>query len=231
MAFSVVRYGCKSWTIKKVEHWRIDSFELWCWEKTLESPWTARRSNQSILKEISPEYSLEGLMLKLKLRYFGYMPRADIRKDPDVGKDWRQEERGWQRMRWLDGITNCMDMSLSKLQEMVEDRACCSLWGGKESDTTEWTTTKGGCRECESVKEGRQNGFHLIVCWLNIYPRWASQVALVVNNPLANIRDVRERCRFNPWVRKTPWRRARQPTPVFLPGDSHGWKSLVGYNP
>ena len=191
MAFSVVRYGCKSWTIKKVEHWRIDSFELWCWEKTLESPWTARRSNQSILKE----------------------------------------ERGWQRMRWLDGITNCMDMSLSKLQEMVEDRACCSLWGGKESDTTEWTTTKGGCRECESVKEGRQNGFHLIVCWLNIYPRWASQVALVVNNPLANIRDVRERCRFNPWVRKTPWRRARQPTPVFLPGDSHGWKSLVGYNP
>ena len=87
MVFPVVMYGCKSWTTKKAEHQRIDVFELWCWRRLLRVPWTAKGSNQSILKEISPEYSLEGLMLKLKLRYFGYMPRADIRKDPDVGKD------------------------------------------------------------------------------------------------------------------------------------------------
>ena len=119
MVFPVIMYWCESWTIKKVEHRRIDVFELWCWRRPLRVPWTARRSSQSILKEISPEYSLEGLMLKLKLQYFGHlMWRAD--QDPDAGKDMqviglKRGKRGWQRMRWLDGLTYSMDMGLSKL--------------------------------------------------------------------------------------------------------------------
>ena len=109
-----------SWTIKKAECQRIDAFEVWCWRRLLRVPWTARRSNQSILKEISPEYSLAGLMLKLKLQYFGYlMRRIDWWEKTLGGKDWRQEEREWQRMRCLDGITNSMGISLSKLRELV----------------------------------------------------------------------------------------------------------------
>ena len=149
MVFPVLMYGCESWTIKKAEHRRTDIFELWCWRKLLTDPWTARRSNQSILKDISPEYSLEELMLKLRLQYFGHlMQRTDsLEKTLMLGKIEGRRRKGWQRMRRLDGIANSRHMNLCKFWETVKDRAAWSaaVHGVANSRTqlSDWTAANG----------------------------------------------------------------------------------------
>ena len=142
MVFPVVMHGCENWTIKKAKHQRFDAFELWCWRRLLRVPWTARRTNQPILKEIAPEYSLEGLMLKLKLWYFDHlMQRADsLEKTLMLGKTEGQRRGRWRKIRWLDTITNSVDMNLSKMHDSGRQSSlvCCSQWGCKESDPIYW---------------------------------------------------------------------------------------------
>ena len=203
-------YGCESWTVKKAERQRIDAFELWCWRRLLRAPWTARRSNQSILKKISPGIFLEGMMLKLKLQYFGHLTRRvdSLEKTLMLGGIGGRRRGGRQRMRWLDGITDSMDLSLSELRELVMNREawCAAIHGVAKSWTqlSHWTE---------------------LIHFLLRFPGGTSG-----KEPACQCRKCK-RPGFNPWVGKAPWRRAWQPTPVFLPEESQGQRSLVGYRP
>ena len=180
MVYPVIKYRCESWTVKKAEHRRIDAFELWCWRRLLRVPWPARRSNQSILKEISPECSLEGMMLKLKLQYFGHLMRrvASLEKTLKLGGIGARRRRGRQRIRWLDGITDSMDVNLSELQEMVMDREAwhTAIHGVTKSQTrlSKWTDWLTDCIEIILHLDVRITGkvWKLEKQWSDITTAW-----------------------------------------------------------